>query len=263
MARSNKKKLGMIAAIAIVALAGLGGGATAWMQRQEEAALIDALDTDDANARAQAFYKARYVKNAKSVERLLKAFEVEEDRTVLSRAGYAVMTTQDPRSLALLKQRVESGPDDWVRADLIVCIARHEAADDSRNAWLHEWMASDSPWLKLGGAGGALILGDPQGGAVLIEAGRCGSPAERTFVLAQLNKVVKPMSEAIGYPLSWPDTDEVTDELFWSDLATFWDTHGKDPLLADVLERLFVFEGDWFQLTRLMHARDYAEKLVN
>jgi HEAT repeat protein len=245
----------------------VGGGAAAaivgWQQRRDEEALLARLESADPQERADAFYDARYATRPEAVQRLLDAFDHEDDPVVLSKAAYAIMCTRDPRGLPLLVRRAEAGPDREVRAEFMVYIARHEAGADSRVAWMRAGLGSDEPWRRLGAAAGLLYLGRPEGGATLIDLARHGTPEHRDFAMAQLRKVVQPMTEAVAWPIDWPGEGLTPPEGFWDELARFWTTHGDARLLADVLGRLFGDDRQWRQLKRLLHARQYAEDLLN
>jgi HEAT repeat protein len=251
--------------LAVVLLSGAVAAALAgWHSRRQERALLDRLDSSEPRERADAFYEARHTTRSEVVRRMLETFRKEHDPTVLSKAAYAIMYTKDPRGLPLLVQRAEAGPDSEVRAEMMVYIARHESGDDSRAAWMRERLATDEPWLRTGAAAGLLYLGRPEGGAQLIALAREGTPEHRAFALAQLRKVVQPMTEAVAWPIAWPEDGPVDSaEPFWEDLAGFWEVHGRTRLLDDVLARLFGDDPHWRELKRLLHAREYAERLLD
>lgn len=265
--RSGQRVKWIIIGLAVISLAGSAAVVFASWQRQrqrEEEMLLAGLDSTDPRERADAFYDSRYATRPEAVQRLLDAFQRESDVTVLSKGAYAIMCTQDPRGLPLLIRRAEEGPDREVRAEFIVYIARHEAGDESRMDWMRSVMNSREPWLRIGAAAGLLYLGQPDGGTELIALARQGNTEHRRFAMAQLRKVVQPMTEAVAWPVTWPeqeDSDPGTG--FWNELDRFWEVHGHTRLLSDVLARLFGDDRDWRQLKRLLHAREYAEDLLN
>jgi len=254
----------LVITIALVVVL-LGGVATAawvkWEAYREEALLLERLNVADPEARAEAFYHARHVKRPESVQRLIDAFRKEQHPEVLGKAGYAVMYTQDPRGLPLLMERVDEGPDREARAEFMVYIARYEVNEDGRTKWLTERLESEASWLRLGAAAGLMYLGRAEGGAKLIALGADAPEAQRRFAVAQLQKVVRPMTETVAYPIAWPDDDgPLPDTDFWEALSRFWNRHGQERLLEDVLFRLFGEDENWHELKRLLHAREYAER---
>ncbi len=263
MGSERRKKHWKTILLGIVLIAALAGGAMYWNVQREQNALLALLDDSDPTVRAEAYRDARYFTSEKAVTRMLDGFTREEDPYVLSKAGYALMITSDPRGLPLLIERADEGPDRELRAQLSVYIARHKAGDDTRLQWFREGLHSEEPWRKLGAAAGLLYMGQGDGGARLIELGREATPEQLPFILGQLHKVVKPMTESVGILPAWPDRDAIeVDARFWDDLARFWSNHGRTSLLDDVLVRLFESDPDWIQLNRLIHAREYAARIL-
>jgi hypothetical protein len=171
-------------------------------------------------------------------------------------AGYAAMRFRDTRHLTLLRRRADEGPDDAVRAKLILYAAQLSGRDVRLIDWLEAGVNASEPWRQVGSAAGLLALGQPAGGRELIElASRSEHPA-RAMALLELQRIVNPMTEAVGQPVAWPKPGQEPAQSLWIDLRRFWDEWGTVRLLNDVLSQRYAISPEWYELKRLLHARD-------
>jgi hypothetical protein len=72
------------------------------------------------------------------------------------------------------------------------------------------------------------------------------------------------MSQAVGQPIDWPapdESDRMTDA-FWNEVQTFWDAYATPRLIEDILARRLVEDSDWYEIGRLIHAREKAAKVL-
>ncbi len=200
----------------------------------------------------------------KAADELREILAGEQDRQLVGWAGYAVLRSQKPEGIKLLRQRADETIDDAVQAKLIIHAARLARFGEKQSllSWLEQGVQSDQPWRRVGSAVGLLMVGEPRGGKLLIEIGRDGPIGTRALAIKWLHRVAEPMSEAIGQPIKqWPQKDENPAD--WSQVESFWNTHADRKLLNDVLERLEERDPQWYELNRLLHAREKVARLFS
>jgi len=208
--------------------------------------------------RTQTLYTVGSERESRLVEDVHTVLMNEQDREALGAAGYATMRMGDPRGVELLCRRADEAPDDHVRAKLIMFAARLS----NRNAQLEEWLVrgtqTSQPWQRAGSAAGLLLIGDLEGGRILLDVARGPDPLIRGFAIEKLRWIEGPMAETIGRPIrDWPAPQTCPDAR-WESLLTFWEEHATEGLLKDLLTRLSRSDSTWFELDRLIHARHRA-----
>jgi hypothetical protein len=179
----------------------------------------------------------------------------EQDRALLSSAGYALMRVGSPADADLLLARATEGPDDETRARLILYAARVSRRDLRLSVPLRERFASGERWQRAGCAIGLLELGHPAGGDALIDLLAASDPEIRSFVIAELRRIADPMAETVGQVLQWPEAETAPDPEYLNGLRHFWAGYGTTRLLSDTLSRLERIDPQWHAVNRLLHAR--------
>jgi len=215
-----------------------------------------AIRSADPRVRADSLQKLALGREVRASGAVAETLQQEQDRAALEWAGYAAMRFRDTRNLPLLRRRADEGPDDAVRAKLILYAAQLSGRDVRLIDWLEAGVNSSEPWRQVGSAAGLLALGQPAGGRQLIDlASRAEHPGHK-MALAELQRIAGPMAEAVGQPLAWPEPGDEPAENLWIDLRRFWDQWGTVRLLNDVLSRRYPVSPRWHELKRLLHARD-------
>jgi hypothetical protein len=191
---------------------------------------------------------------------LREALAKAKDRQLIGWAGYAVMRSQDARGVDVLLEQAKQSKDDQVRAKLIINTARLARVGeyDDLRSWMRQGVESDQPWRRVGSAIGIMLVGEPEGGNFLIDIIITnGSEKTRQIASKWLRRVTIPMSEAVGRPIEkWPDLN--ADREDWSQIQIFWGQYVDSELLRDILERLEERDPQWYELNRLLHARQHV-----
>jgi len=112
----------------------------------------------------------------------------------------------------------------------------------------------------VGSAAGLLALGQPAGGRELIALASQSKHPARAMALLELQRIVNPMTEAVGQPVAWPEPGQEPAQSLWIDLRRFWDEWGTVRLLNDVLSQRYAISPEWYELKRLLHARDKVSR---
>ncbi len=247
--------------LALVILAGLGVCAVAVADQVRLRTQLAACRNPDPAVRLKALDHFARQRDGRARRVLAEFLEREADRPVLERAGYAAMRIGDTGLLDPLQRRAAAGPDDAVRAKLVLYTARLSKRDARLVPWLAEGIkAEQEPWRQVASAAGLLYLGEPRGGPALIAlARRPGSPAH-ALALAELGGLVGAMTETVGWPIAWPAPGVEPEPAFWASLDAFWKEHGTTRLLDDVLTRRTSRNPRVYELGRLIHARDKIAK---
>jgi hypothetical protein len=216
------------------------------------------IHSDDSAIRGKALYKVGKEREGRAVDDVLSVLAEEQDREVLEHAGYAAMRLGDERGIGLLQRRSDQGSDDGVRGRLMFYAARLSRPFDLRLAdWMSAGINSTEPWRRAGSVLGMLELGDPEGGRLMIEYARVADPEVRKFLLDQFRRIADAMAEAIGQTIDWPSQSCGPENAeCWAGLQGFWERHATEKLLNDVLVRLEVRDPKWYEVNRLLHARD-------
>jgi len=217
---------------------------------------MSAARSTDAKTRIAALSKIALEREARATDVVAKALQNEKDRSVLEWAGYAAMRIRNAHNLELLQRRANEGPDDAVRVKLIIFTAQLSERDIRLKDWLETGAYSAKPWQQVGSAAGLLALGQPEGGRLLIDLASQGDHPGRELAFDELRRTVAPMAEAVGQPITWPKPGHQPDEHFWMNLRQFWQRWGTDRLLNDVLSQRYAKSAEWYELGRLLHARD-------
>ena len=142
----------------------LGSFAVATFDKHRLSQLNVQASADDAGVRATAFERIGRQRYHLGLRAVLHALSEEQDRDVLERAGYAAARIEAAQAVPLLQQRVESGPDDTVRAGLATYVARASGRDGSLADWFRTGIESGEPWRRVGAAAGLQELGFAEGG---------------------------------------------------------------------------------------------------
>lgn len=223
-----------------------------------------AMKSANADRRASALDRIADRRDRRAYDAVLTALENETDRALLEKAGYAAMRLGDARALPALCRRAETGPDDWVRAKLIVYAARLAARDTRWLAFAEAAARSNEPWRQAGGALALAELGRPEGGRQVAELIPPAPEAIRAFTLKEFRRRIgEPMMQAAGEPLDWQGLETAPpNDPRWAKVQAFWAGRASPRLLHDVLIRQDRRDPDWHLVNRLLHAREYAEKLL-
>lgn len=226
---------------------------------------INDLQRPDPEIRAEALRHLADAQASRAAEAVGMLLADEQNRMVLDWAGYAAVKVGAGQALPVMRQRVDQGPDDTVRANLIIYTVRLSGRDPALHDWLIAGLAGDEPWRQVGSAVGLLKSGDPQGGIALMNiiCNKETTTLVREFAYKELYKVAGPVGETIGRPLDdWPfPAIEVTDPERWQPARARWIELVDRRLLTDVLDRLQSPGIQWIELDRLMHARNRIAKL--
>lgn len=215
-----------------------------------------AVHSEDHKTRADALRILALKRETRASDVVAEVLEHEQNREVLEWAGYAAVRIRDTDNLELLQRRANEEPDDAVRAKLIIFTAQLSSRDVRLKDWLEAGVNSPEPWRQMGSAAGLLALGQPTGGRILIDlASQSEHPAHK-IALDELRRTAGPMAEAVGQPIAWPKPRQEPAQNFWTDLRRFWDEWGTARLLNDVLSQRYALSADWYELGRLLHARD-------
>jgi len=212
----------------------------------------------DKDVSCKALYRVAQEREPGALEEVYSVLSEAEDRQVLEYAGYAAMRLGDAGGIDLLRHRADTGPDDVVRARLIYYAARlSRPVDLSLLDWMEGGVTSDEPWRRAGCLLGLVELGQPQWGLGLIEYASESDGPIRGFLLEQFKRIAGPMAETIGRGIDWPGGEIAPgDEAKWSSVRKFWESYATKKLLNDVLRRLEIRDPKWYEVNRLLHARD-------
>jgi len=196
-------------------------------------------------------------------ELVRQTLDAPGSREELEAAGYAAMRLGDAEFLPMLQARADAGPDDSVRATLMMYAARMSDRDTRLCDWFDEAARSEEPWRRIGAATGLLHLGRLEAGPLLLAAVR-GSDAEMAaFAWRSLAWVTGPMGQAIGQPMNWLQTDALpTEPAQFDEVEQFWRDRVTVTLLNDVVRRLTVRDPSWTEMGRLIHARNRVARLM-
>lgn len=215
------------------------------------------LSHADPEQRAAALLAIAGERDQQAREPVRVILAAEQDRPVLEMAAYTAMRLRDTAALPLLQTRADTGPDDAVRARLIQFAARLSNIDLRLSDWLRQASEDASqPWRQVGGAIGLLEVADPRGGPLLISIARSPQHPGNGLAIEALRLTVKPMTEAVGWPMPWPEDLATADDEFWKQLGGFWNQPGTLGLLSDIHNRRYAWDPQWYELNRLLHARD-------
>ncbi len=249
-----------ILAVAVI-LAGLGVTAAAVGDQIRVRGLLRALRDPDPATRIKALTEIANEREVRARPVLADLLANEKDRDVLDMAGYAAMRVEVVGLVDTIKRRATEESDDAVRAKLIAYTARMSRRDVRLIPWLEAGLrAENEPWRQVASAAGLLYVGEPRGGPALIALARQPDHPARAMALAELNGLVGPMTEAVGWSIAWPTTDREPEPAFWAGLDAFWKEHGTARLLNDVLTRRFTRDPRWVEFNRLIHAREKLAK---
>lgn len=250
--RRWRKRVALVAVAVpglIVAAAAIGDQVRVWR-------LLADLESSDAEVQTRALYEAATCHEARAADAVLDILAEAKDRNVVEAARCAALRTGDPGGVAVLQRRGEEGPDDIVRAKLIATAARLSNRDVRLLEWLETGAASTEPWRRVGSAWGLLELGRPRGGRLLIDMMPELPTEARQFAWVELRRIAEPMTQAVGWPIQWPVGEGRFDDEEWASLREFWSGHATIQLLGDVLTRLEQRDPKWYQVDRLLRARD-------
>jgi hypothetical protein len=211
--------------------------------------------------RRQAVEQISRDREARALPALIAMLDKEQDRELVGVAGNAVLRTRSPEGVDVLRRRGDLGPDDSVRADLIVAAARLSNRDVRLLEWLNEGAHSNEPWRAMASAIGLVELGRPEGGPLTLSLMRKARGDLRAWGLKTLARTAKPLTQAVGQPMAWvAETPEQATDAQLDQLAAFWSTQVDSGLLCAVLQRVNNIDPDWAEVGRLTHARDKVAK---
>ena len=255
-----RRRASWIVAVVVI-LVGLGVSMFAVVDQVVLRLRLAACLNPDSAVRIRALSHFADNRDARVSDTLAGLLERENNRAVLEMAGCTAMRIEDVALLDTLQRRASQEPDDPVRAKLILYTARLSRRDVRLIPWLKAGvMADQEPWRQVASAAGLLYLGEPCGGPALIALARPPDHPAHAFALGELNGLVRPMTEAVGWPITWPMAGGEPETAFWDNLDEFWKTHGSARLLNDMLTRRFLRDPRWIELGRLIHARDKVTK---
>jgi len=245
--------------LAAIALPGVLVAAAAAADQINLRLQVRAARSDDPQARIEALRRIALEREVRASDTVAEILQQEQDRGVLEWAGYAAMRLRDPRNLPCLRRRADEEPDDATRAKLILFTAQLAVRDAQQIDWL-DWLEaganSSEPWRQVGSAAGLLALGQPAGGRLLIGLASESDHPGHAMALVELQRIADPMAEAVGQPIAWPESGQEPTQHFWADLCQFWNEWGTVRLLNDVLSQRYAQSAEWYELGRLLHARD-------
>jgi len=248
-------------ALGLLILAGLLIAAAAVVDRVRLRLDLAACRNPNPSIRVKAFERFAQERDARAAQAIAEALDRETDRSVQEMAGYAAMRIGDTAPLEALQRLASRGPDDPVRAKLILHSARLSRRDVRLRAWLEAGVqAAGEPWRQVGSAAGLLYVGEPGGGPALMAIARQADRTTRAFALNELRGLIGPMTEAVGWPIRWPNAEAEPDPAFWASLEAFWARHGTARLLGDVLTRRYDRDARLYELNRLLRARNKLAK---
>ena len=161
------------------------------------------LESTNLSERRKAVAQISRDRERRAVPALIAMLEKEQDRDTVGMAGNALLRTRDPQGVDVLRRRAETGPDDIVRADLMLAAARLSNRDTRLLEWFQEGASSGESWRALGSSLGMLELGRPEGGLAALNLLRSAKPALRAWGLNVLARTANPVCQAIGQPMPW------------------------------------------------------------
>jgi hypothetical protein len=223
---------------------------------------INDLSSADRGRRLHALQKLASERERAAVPAIRKSLDGEEDRELLEAAGYAALRVGDLDSVATLRKRSQTGPDDYTRAKLIVYACRLSGRDWRLLDWVLAGAHSEQPWQRVGCCVGLLELGRPEGGELLLAQIKGASPDVQAFAYTEFRRLAEPMTQAVGHMVDWPEKDSVTPAA-WDRLAAAWKQCATPELLADVLERIEGGDVRWHEVNRLLHARKRVARFLS
>lgn len=193
----------------------------------------------------------RYADVAKQV------IQSSNDRALLEAAGILAVRVGATDLIPMIQKRVDEGPDDVQRAQLIISAARLSNRDTRLYDWLMQGVQGDEPWRRAGSAVGLLHIGRPESGPLLVRIVREGPAATRAFAMHNLAWIAIPLGQAIGHPMTWLEAKPPpTDAVSLDQISLFWKDHVTINLFNDVLRRMSNNDPGWAEMNRLIHARD-------
>jgi len=253
MAKKQWKKRAILAVLALpVAVAAAAAVADQISLRLQ----MSGVRGMDPKTRAKALCQLALKRETRASKTVAEELQKEQDRSVLEWAGYAAARIRDPGNLGLLQRRADEEPDDAVRAKPIIFTAQLSARDARLKDWLEAGVHSSQPWRQAGSAAGLLALGEPEGGRELIDLASQPEHPAHALALDELQRIAGPMAEAVGQPIIWPKPGQEHTPEFLTDLRQFWKEWGTTRLLNDVLSQRYAQSPEWYELGRLLHARD-------
>jgi hypothetical protein len=248
-------------ALVLLILVGLGVAADVVADQVRLRRELAACRNPNPNVRLKALERFAQERDARAGQAIAEALDRQTERAVLEMVGYAAMRIGDTALLEALQRVASQGPDDPIRAKLILYTARLSRRDARLIPWLEAGLsATQEPWRQAGSATGLLQVGEPRGGPALIAIARQADQPVRVFAMNELRGLVEPMTETVGWPIHWPAANAEPDAAFWASLEAFWAQHGTARLLNDVLTRRYDRATRLYELNRLLHARDKVAK---
>lgn len=255
------KRWVVVGLAAVASLTSLGIAAAAGVAYVQVHRWTNHLKSLDTAIRAEALTWIGYDKDPRACEPVRDLIAREEDRGILDLAAWAAVRLHDRAAIEPLLHRAETGPDDAVRANLLMSAARLSQRDIRLTDRFLADAQSAEPYRRMGGALGLMLIGDPQGGELAIRDLAEANGGLRNLGLNQLARVASPMTQAIGQPMEWLDArDPVATNEQLAQLADFWRCYVTPKLLGDALTRVYVFDPQWFEMSRLIHARERVAK---
>ena len=251
------RRVAVLAVLIGVPIAGMGIATRARAQ-----AWIKAADSPDRGRRLRALQNIGREREAAATEVVRRILGREPDREILEAAGYAAFRVLDLEALSLLRQRADSGPDDYARAKLIIYTCRLSRRDWRLLDWLLAGAHSAEPWRHAGGCIGLLELGRPEGGVLLLQDVKTLPADVQALALSEFRRLAEPLFQAVGQPVAWP-ANEAIPPAAWDALAAAWTRCATPELLADVLERVEGADAQWHEVNRLLHARKRVAKWLS
>lgn len=245
----------MVLGVVLLVLVGIVAPAVQW---QRQSYLQRRAKARDSAVRAAAFERIARQRYRPGLVSVLRALSQEDNREVLERAGYAAARIEASDAVPLLQQRVESGPDDTVRAALATYVARASGCDKALADWFRAGVDSDEPWRRVGSAAGLLELGLAEGGERLMAIMQEDDSSVRAFAYGKLLLVARPLTEAMGQPLHWPGSaNAFMDSSDWPKLQRLWREHVSTALVTDTLSRPHRTDERWHQIGRLLRGQQH------
>lgn len=249
------------ALVVLLILVGLGISAFVINDQVHLRRLLSACRHPDVAVRVKALSHFADHRDARVSSVLAEVLVEESDPAALDMAGCTAMRIEDTALLDTLKRRASEAPDNGTRAKLIMYTARLSRRDVRLIPWLEAGVGADQePWRQFGSAAGLLYVGEPRGGADLIALARNPDHPAQAVALAELYALIAGMTEAVGWPISWPPLEVEPEPAFWTSLDAFWKQHGNARLLSDVLTRRTTRDPRLVELGRLIHARNKIAK---
>lgn len=222
------------------------------------------IDASQANARRQGYDRIARDREERLREDLVRRAGQETDRSAVNSLAYAGARLLEPRIVVPLQRWADTGPDDLQRASLIISLARATGRDLRLQPWLRDGVRSGEPWRRAGCAAGLVELGLVEGGEALVDLLVSGPGEVRYFAAQQLQRIMEPVSHAVGRSLDWPGWAEVErNPARWEEIRIFWRRWVTPMLLCDALDRIERQDERWRSIMFLEHGRQRAAEYVN